>query len=110
MLYLMMYEDENSSTVLYQNPITDKSVRLDFDKESEPIKSMKTDDEYILHLLNKIRLDTDKTNFKIMRKLYYSKDGYTEPLTESSRYLDYYDEKDGIINMFVEQSVRMESN
>lgn len=108
MLYLIMYEDKTTCTVLYQHPITGKSIRLDFDKESEPIKSIKSDDDYILYILNQIRLITDKTDFKIARKLYYNTDIYTEPFTENARYLDFFDKDDGCVRMFVHQTISIE--
>lgn len=108
MLHLLTYEDETTCTVMYIHPVTNKSVRLDFNKEDEPLKSMKSDDDYILYILNQIRLITNKTDFKVARRLYYDTDIYTEPFTENARNLDFFDKDDGCVTMFVHQAISVE--
>lgn len=108
MLHLAMFEDKATCTVLCENPLTSKSVRLDFNKEIEPIKSIKSDDDYISYILNELRRLTHKTDFKVARKLYYDTDIYKEPFTENSRHLNFLDKEDGYVEMFAHQTVSIE--
>ena len=111
LVYLMMYEDKNSCTLLYENPLTEKSTREEFSKEIEPLRSMKTDEDYLIYILNHVRLATKSTKFKLSRKLYSS----TEDLmiiddinTDISKIISYHDARDGYIELYINQFISVE--